>query len=146
MRYPWYINDLHLLFHSFPFLSVRGSVMIPKETGRRGHRNNGFPRSPKGLSPEARRWWNRLHAGYQLTDEAALLTLQTTLEAFDRMREAQEIVRTEGMTVKDRFGQPRAHPASVVERDSRAAMMAGLKALNLDVEPLRDGVGRPGGR
>ena len=109
-------------------------------------RNNGFPKPPKTLSSEARRWWNRLHAGYQLDDEGALLTLQTTLEAFDRMRDAQEIIRTEGMTIRDRFGQPRAHPASVVERDSRAAMMGGLKALNLEIEPLRDGPGRPGGR
>jgi P27 family predicted phage terminase small subunit len=120
--------------------------MSSNELGRKGHRSNELPRSPKGLSSEARRWWNRLHSGYELADEAALLTLQTALEAFDRMREAQEIIRKEGMTVRDRFGQPRAHPASVVERDSRAAMMAGLKALNLDIEPLRDGPGRPGGR
>ena len=42
-----------------------------------------------------------------------------------------------------RFEQVKAHPMTTVERDSRAAFMAGLKALNLDLEPLHDGPGRP---
>ena len=41
--------------------------------------------------------------------------------------------------------QPRAHPLLAVERDSRAQMLAAMKALNLDLEPPRDGPGRPGG-
>jgi hypothetical protein len=33
-----------------------------------------------------------------------------------------------------------------VERDSRAQWLAALKALNLDLEPLHDKPGRPGGK
>jgi hypothetical protein len=46
----------------------------------------------------------------------------------------------------DRFGAPKPHPLLPIERDSRAAFLAGMKALQLDLEPLRDHPGRPGGR
>jgi len=101
---------------------------------------------PKTLSAEASRWWKKLTEDYEICDEAGFLLLQTALEAFDRMREAQAVITREGLTVKDRFDQAKAHPLTVVERDSRAQMLAALKALNLDLEPLRDAPGRPGGR
>lgn len=102
-----------------------------------------FPPPPSNFSIEARRLWRRFHAGYNLTDEAGMILLQTGLEAFDRMRSAQCLLTSEGLTVIDRFNIPRSHPATVVERDSRSAFMAALKALHLDLEPLRDTVGRP---
>lgn len=103
-------------------------------------------RAPKNLSVEGRRWWDRLMKEYGIEDQAGLLILQTALESFDRMRLAEAILKKDGMTIMDRFGQPKAHPMTVVERDSRAAMLAALRQLNLDLEPLRDGPGRPGGR
>jgi hypothetical protein len=59
------------------------------------------------------------------------------------MLEAQATIAAEGITFRDRFGQPRQHPATLVERDSRAAMVRCLNLLGLDLEPLRDGPGRP---
>ncbi|MBU5635493.1 phage terminase small subunit P27 family [Geomonas sp. Red69] len=103
-------------------------------------------KAPKHLSKEARNLWDRLLKEYDIGDEAGLLILQTGLEAFDRMRDAQAVIAKEGLTVKDRFDQPKAHPLTTVERDSRAAMLAALKALNLDLEPLQDRAGRPAGR
>jgi P27 family predicted phage terminase small subunit len=81
-----------------------------------------------------------------MEDEAGCLLLQTALEAFCRMRDATAQIKNDGLTIKDRFEQPKAHPATVIERDSRAQMLAAIKALNLDLEPLRNSVGRPGGR
>lgn len=101
--------------------------------------------APKHLSTEARGWWVKLADEYGIDDEAGLMLLQTGLEAFDRMRECQKAIKTDGPMIKDRFEQPKAHPLLSVERDSRAQMLAALKALNLDLEPLRDGPGRPGG-
>ena len=103
-------------------------------------------KAPKHLSKEAKLLWKRLLDEYSITDEAGLLILQTAMEAHDRMREAQNIIKAEGMQVKDRFDQQKAHPLTTVERDSRAAMLAALKALNLDLEPLNDRPGRPGGK
>ncbi len=83
---------------------------------------------------------------YGIKDDAGLLLLQTALEAFDRMKSAQAAIKKDGASVRDRWNQVKAHPLLPVERDSRAGMLAALRALNLDVEPLRDGPGRPGGR
>jgi len=108
-------------------------------------RPNVPPEPPAGISPEAADWWRRIVAEYSVNDEAGKLLLQTALEAFDRMRGAQQIIEHDGATVLDRFGQAKAHPLLTVERDSRAQMLAALKALHFDVEPLRDKPGRPGG-
>lgn len=104
------------------------------------------PKAPKNLSREAKDLWRKIQGEYAITDKAGLLILATAFEAFDRMRLSQEILKQDGMTTTDRFGQAKAHPMTTVERDSRAAMLAALKQLNLDLEPLRDGPGRPGGR
>lgn len=94
---------------------------------------------------EARRRWRELVGEYGIDDAAGLQVLQTYCEAFDRMRGAQQRVLKDGATFLDRFGQVKAHPLLSVERDARAAMLHALKALNLDLEPLRDRAGRPGG-
>lgn len=107
---------------------------------------NKLKKAPKHLSKEGQALWNKLLNEYSIEDEAGLLILQTAMEAFDRMREAQTIIKTEGLTVEDRFFQKKAHPLTVVERDSRSAMMQAMKSLNLDLEPLNARAGRPSGR
>jgi phage terminase small subunit len=84
----------------------------------------------------------RLLAEYQVDDAAGLAVLQTALEAFDAMREAQAVVAEHGPCFKDRYGQLRVNPATVIVRDSRAQFLRALKDLNFDLEPLKPG-GRP---
>jgi P27 family predicted phage terminase small subunit len=98
------------------------------------------------LSKEAKTWWRRLVNEYAIEDQAGRLLLQTALQSFDRMNEARDLIAKHGAVAADRWGQLRPNPACTIERDSRAAMLAALKALNLDIEPLRDRPGRPGGR
>lgn len=102
--------------------------------------------TPKGLSTEARTWWKRLSSEYEISDDAGLLLLETAMQAFDRLRECQAAIERDGPMVLDRFGQRKAHPLLPTERDARAQMLAALRALNLDVEPLHDRPGRPAGR
>lgn len=102
-------------------------------------------KAPQHLSSEAQSWWDKLTAEYALDDEAGKLLLQTALEAFDRMKRAGERINADGEAVEDRFGQVKPHPLLNAERDARSQMLAALKQLNLDVEPLRDGPGRPPG-
>lgn len=109
-------------------------------------KNSGDNEAPHHLSDEARGWWQRLTAEYALDDEAGKLLLQTSLEAFDRMKRAAERIDADGDAVEDRFGQVKPHPLLNAERDARSQMLAALKQLNLDVEPLRDAPGRPPGR
>jgi P27 family predicted phage terminase small subunit len=105
----------------------------------------GIPRAPKGLSLEARSWWKRINANWEL-DDAGLLYLQNALESFDEMRAAQAILRREGLIIRDRFGQQRQNPATLVERDARMAMARYFRALNLDIEPLNERPGRKPGK
>jgi len=107
---------------------------------------NKTHKAPPSLSVAARAWWKKLHSEYDLGDGAALLLLETALQAFDRMHEARDLITKHGAVTSDRFGQLRPNPATTIERDSRAAMLSALKALNLDLEPLQDGAGRPPGR
>jgi P27 family predicted phage terminase small subunit len=99
------------------------------------------PKPPKNLSAEAKRWWKKIVAGWEL-DDAGFLVLENALESFDRMRQAQEMLAKEGVVTKDRFGQQKVHPAVLVERDAKAGLLRALRALNLQIEPLHDSTGR----
>jgi hypothetical protein len=74
-----------------------------------------------------------------------LLLLETGMRAFDRCEAARALLDRDGVVVTDRWGQSKQHPAAAVERDARAGLLAALRALCLDVEPLQPRVGRPGG-
>ena len=74
------------------------------------------------------------------------LLLRAALESFDRCEQARKLLKKEGLVIKDRFGQQKGHPAAAIERDSRLQMVRALRTLNLDLEPLRPGPGRPSGR
>ena len=104
-------------------------------------------RPPTHLSTKAKRSWKELLDQWpSIGDVAGLLILQALLESFDKAQAARKQIDRDGLTVTDKFGQVKSHPLLTVERDNRAAHLAGLRALNLDVEPLRDKPGRPGGR
>jgi phage terminase small subunit len=62
------------------------------------------------------------------------------------MRDAQQTIREEGASTRDRWGQVKSHPLLTVERDARAQFLAAMRQLNFDLEPLRDKPGRPLGR
>ena len=109
-----------------------------------GPKNKKNIRAPSGLSKESKRWWHKLVLDYNITDSGGRLILLNIFQAFDRLKSAQAILKTEGMTIKDRFDQIKAHPLCAVERDARSAVLAGLRALNLDIEPIKDR-GRPAG-
>ena len=68
-----------------------------------------------------------------MQDPAGRHVLLVGLEAFDRMRSAQQSIAADGSTCRDRFGQVRAHPLLSVERDARAQFMAAMKALGFDL-------------
>src|SRR5690348_2616603 len=88
--------------------------------------------APDRLSAEAQRLWDRIVADYQVEDAAGRLILQSGLEAFDRLREAQRLLELEGLLCRDRFGQPRPHPAILIERDCRTQLLAAFRLLRLE--------------
>jgi hypothetical protein len=92
------------------------------------------------------RLWKDLVQEYSIEDPAGLALVTTAAECLDRMRSAQKAIAEHGACVTDRYGQVKVNPAANLERDSRNGLLAALKALNLDLEPLKDGPGRPSGR
>ena len=103
-------------------------------------------KTPGYLSTKAKKIWKKLVTEYGIDDSGGLAILTTGLEAYDRAASARRQIDDEGMTITDRFGAQKPHPLLACERDARSQWLAALKSLNLDIEPLRDGPGRPGGR
>jgi phage terminase small subunit len=104
------------------------------------------PKPQKGLSREAKKLWNLLQSEYGIVDGAGLDLLNDYAQFYDRREQARVTIKADGATIKNRFGQTIAHPSTRLERDSSAAMLKCLRALNLDLEPLHNRPGRPGGR
>jgi phage terminase small subunit len=96
------------------------------------------PSPPRRLSPEARKLWRALYDS-SLMDPQAELMLNTMLEAFDRMREAQRILAKDGPILEEKTAagniHHRPHPALAIERDSRAGMIRAWRALGYDELP-----------
>ncbi len=59
--------------------------------------------------------------------------LEAACLAWDRAEEARRAVDQHGVVVEDRWGQLRANPATVVERDQRSLFSKLVAQLGLDV-------------
>ena len=107
---------------------------------------NPFPPG-EHLSKAARELYSRLQNEYSIFDSGGAAILQCAAEAFDRCRSAREEIEADGgPVILDRFGQKKTHPGIGIERDSRSQFLVALKALNLDLEPLKNEPGRPAGQ
>ena len=100
---------------------------------------------PRHLHGDGREFFTSVSAEYSIVDPAGLALLTTAAECLDRMRQAQAAIAKDGAVVVDRYGAPKVHPAAALEKDARTGFLAALRALNLDIEPLRDRPGRPAG-
>jgi phage terminase small subunit len=80
---------------------------------------------------------------YAISDAAGLALLSRAAECVDRIAAAQAAITDHGELVIDRYGGVKLNPACALEKDARAGFLAAMKALNLDLEPLRDAPGRP---
>jgi P27 family predicted phage terminase small subunit len=97
-----------------------------------------YPKPPRHLRAAGKALYRDIVAQYRIHDAAGLALITTAAEALDRIREAQAAIRKHGALVPDRYGALKQNPACFLERDARAGMLSALRALNLDLEPLRD--------
>jgi P27 family predicted phage terminase small subunit len=86
---------------------------------------------------ESRKFWTQLQGAYGISDEGGLALLSLAATAYKRLLEAQRLIDAEGIVVKDRFGHAKPHPACTLERDSRISVLAALRELGLDLEPVK---------
>jgi P27 family predicted phage terminase small subunit len=89
-------------------------------------------RPPKHLKAAGSRLWRKVLESFALEDEHHLLMLQTACECADRLAECRDLIATQGVTVLDRYGVPKGHPALAAERDARVGLLRTLRELGLD--------------
>lgn len=101
-----------------------------------------LPRAPAHLSKPSKALWRRLVAAYQF-EQHQLRLLRLALEALDRVDEARRVVGSQGAYFTDRYGQPRAHPAIGVEKDSSIRAARLFRELAIDVPADESRLPRP---
>ena len=100
------------------------------------------PSPPAHLSVRSKLIWRRLQREFAF-ETHHLTILAATLEALDRLDQAREEIARTGLIVPGREGLTRVNPAASVERDSRIAVLRGLRELGLD---LPEASARPSAR
>src|SRR4051812_23596570 len=92
-----------------------------------------LPAPPSHLHAPESQLWIEVVASFAFADPASLAILAAAIEARGRMRRCREAIDRDGETVVDRFQQVKSHPLLSAERDARAAFLAGMRTLNLDL-------------
>ena len=92
---------------------------------------------PAHLSPEARRWWRKVVAGYALADGAEQL-LRLACEQWDLAQKARRAVAKHGLTCRDRHGQVKARPEIGIFRNASAAFASLVRQLGFKDEDPED--------
>lgn len=88
-----------------------------------------IPAAPRHLNVTGARFWREFCADWELEDTDDLELLRLGCEALDRATQARKILRTEGLTYRDRFNAPHPHPAVNIELRSRAAAASIVKQI-----------------
>jgi P27 family predicted phage terminase small subunit len=93
-------------------------------------------RAPQGLANSTAAWFRAVCRDYVLEEHHVRL-LTMACRAWDRAEQARELLDTEGLTTRDRYGGARAHPAVMIERDCRTQFARLVRELDLDTEAPR---------
>jgi hypothetical protein len=98
--------------------------------------------SPDKLGPVGQALWARINAEYRIEDAGGRELLGLACLARDRAATCREQIDQDGELLKTKNGF-REHPLLRAELAAMAFCVKTLRALGLDVEPLRATSGRP---
>lgn len=101
-----------------------------------------IPRPPVRLGKAGALYWRRTLADFVI-EGPQLETLAQACAALDVIAAADEVVRRDGMVLLGKEGKYYPHPAVNIARDNRGLFAKFARMLKLDLEPVRDGPGRP---
>jgi P27 family predicted phage terminase small subunit len=89
----------------------------------------GAPQADPNWLPEVKKFWRTYLKDFSFeVDEKEMLKI--ACHSYNRMLEAKKLLDAEGLTFTMPSGAVRKHPASDVEKHSRAALLQALKVLN----------------
>jgi len=97
---------------------------------------------PSDLGHDGALLWQRVQREYQIRDCGGLELLRQGFRAADRAERCRRQIDAEGETITTRHG-PKENPLCKVELANRHFVARVIRALGLDVEPIRPASGRP---
>ena len=97
---------------------------------------------PKHLGRAGKAFWRGVMGDFDIDDAAGRALLLTACESLDRIEAARKAIAADGEVIRDRYGQPKVHPAAALEKDARNGFLAAMRALQLEISPPKP-VGRP---
>lgn len=100
---------------------------------------------PKGLSRQAQKLFRETREQFGIDDAPSLVLLGNACRALDRLRIAENIVRKEGVVYRDRWGQPKGHPAAARVDAENLTLQRSLRELGINLAPLPSDGGPPAG-
>ena len=103
-------------------------------------------RTPVGIGKHGRKLWTAIQSEYGISDAGGVSLLVSVCRSEDDIQRLRAIIAKDGDTVLDNYGRKQSHPLYVTLRGIEQTKRQCLAALNLDVEPLKDRVGRPSGK
>ena len=89
---------------------------------------------PRGLSSEAGGLWRSILSDYAIDDSAGLAILLQLCETLDRVRQCQQQIERDGLTVPGYNDQTRPHPLLKTETEYRRQLLSCYRALKLEPE------------
>lgn len=96
---------------------------------------------PSHLKKQGKKFYRYAVKTFELEDHHIEQVIQAA-QCLDRIAEAVAEIESQGSYFKDRFGQPKEHPAHKTERDNKILFNRILRELCLDIEPAGE-PGRP---
>src|SRR5215510_12121822 len=103
--------------------------------------NRSTPKPPKELGKCGRLLWKTIIDEYAIDDAGGLALLLAACRSEDDVQCMREAVSRDGLVLKSDPSKP--HPLLAAIRGSEAVRRQSLRALNLDLEPVRPKPGRP---
>ncbi len=102
-----------------------------------------YRRAPGHLSKESKSWWKLIFNSYEM-DESGSFILRQALECYDRLLEARQDIKKNGLTISDPVTkQLRQNPALKTEKEARSGLLQAWRLMRIDIEPPRPTAGRP---
>ena len=105
-----------------------------------------IPKPPQGLKKAGRALWISIQSAYDIADAGGVAHLTAACRIEDDIARARKKIGAEGDTVLDHRKQKQVHPLLRMLPALETIRRQNLAALNLNIEPLNDRPGRPGGK
>jgi len=90
-------------------------------------------RAPSHLKTEGKKFWRQVLRDFDLSDAHHLKILESACQCLDRIEQAKDDLKKDGLYFIDRFGQPKERPSNKTERDNKVLFARLLRELALDI-------------